>query len=396
MRIAVLTSGILPVPAVLGGAVENLIDYVLEYNDATQAHEIDVYSIYNHKVREHTALKSVNNHYVYIDTNSIRFKLGAKLYSYIGKQYCYNYKLEYFFEQVWKRMKSKQYDLIILENRPGFALKLKERINTPIISHIHTNILYEPTSTNIAITNVTSRFIAVSKYIRSEILKVNYNSDVRVVYNGLDGDNFKMNASPTISRSELGLKADDFVAIFWGRLVPKKGIKDLLGAICLLKEYQDIKLLVIGSINYEDTDKQSNPFIIELKQMAEKLNNRVIFTGFIPYNQIPNYLSISNVAIIPSQINEAFGMTCIEACAMGLPVIATDDGGIPETLHDQKHIIIHKSKDISIQLKEAILEIKNNYPNYSGNKLSPLFSKEAYVKSFYDNIEILKIKNEIS
>lgn len=123
-------------------------------------------------------------------------------------------------------MKHKQYDLIILENRPGFALKLKERTNTPIISHIHTNILYEATSTNKAIAKVTNRFLAVSSFIKSEILKVDTNSDVRVVYNGLDREKFKMNASSTISRPELGLKKDDFVAVFWGRLVPKKVLKN--------------------------------------------------------------------------------------------------------------------------------------------------------------------------
>ena len=38
MKIAVLTSGILPVPAVLGGAVENLIDYYIEYNNQKKLH----------------------------------------------------------------------------------------------------------------------------------------------------------------------------------------------------------------------------------------------------------------------------------------------------------------------------------------------------------------------
>ena len=45
MKIAILTSGILPVPAVLGGAVENLIDYYLEYNNQHQLHDITVYSV---------------------------------------------------------------------------------------------------------------------------------------------------------------------------------------------------------------------------------------------------------------------------------------------------------------------------------------------------------------
>ena len=45
MKIAILTSGILPVPAVLGGAVENLIDYYLEYNNQHRQHNITVYSV---------------------------------------------------------------------------------------------------------------------------------------------------------------------------------------------------------------------------------------------------------------------------------------------------------------------------------------------------------------
>lgn len=45
MRIAILTSGILPIPAVLGGAVENLIDYYLEYNNQHSLHDISVYSV---------------------------------------------------------------------------------------------------------------------------------------------------------------------------------------------------------------------------------------------------------------------------------------------------------------------------------------------------------------
>lgn len=45
MRIAILTSGILPVPAVQGGSVENLIDYYLEYNNQHSLHDISVYSV---------------------------------------------------------------------------------------------------------------------------------------------------------------------------------------------------------------------------------------------------------------------------------------------------------------------------------------------------------------
>ena len=114
MRIAIITSGILPVPAVQGGAIENLIDYALEYNDYNHLHDITVYSVKNEKTSFHQALLSVVNHYVYIDTKSLSFRIGAKLYSYFGCHHYYHYQLDFFFERVWTKMKKLNYDLIII------------------------------------------------------------------------------------------------------------------------------------------------------------------------------------------------------------------------------------------------------------------------------------------
>jgi glycosyltransferase involved in cell wall biosynthesis len=157
----------------------------------------------------------------------------------------------------------------------------------------------------------------------------------------------------------------------------------------MIKEHKDIKLLIIGSINFEDSKNSTNAFSEELQSIAYKLNRAVSFTGFIPYKEIPRYLATANVAIIPSHINEAFGMTCIEACAMGMPVIATNDGGIPETLIGQKHILIEKERELPGQIADAILTIKNNYSKYKGNNLSPHFNKEHYSHSFFENIKLL-------
>lgn len=63
MKIAILTSGILPVPAVQGGAVENLMDFYLDYNDKYRLHDITVYSIWHSNIESHPALQSEVNHY---------------------------------------------------------------------------------------------------------------------------------------------------------------------------------------------------------------------------------------------------------------------------------------------------------------------------------------------
>ena len=93
--------------------------------------------------------------------------------------------------------------------------------------------------------------------------------------------------------------------------------------------------------------------------------------------------------VVPSHINEAFGMTCIEASAIGLPIIATNEGGIPETLIGQKHILIDKGSNMPIQIANAIIKIKNSYIDYKGNKLNQIFTKETYTSSFFNAIKDL-------
>ena len=80
MKIAILTSGIMPVPAVQGGAVENLIDFYLEYNHQYQLHNITVFSIWHPDVRNHSDKESEANHYQYIKQNGILAKINKYFY----------------------------------------------------------------------------------------------------------------------------------------------------------------------------------------------------------------------------------------------------------------------------------------------------------------------------
>lgn len=391
MKIAILTSGILPVPAVQGGAAENLIDFYLEYNNQHQLHDITVFSVYHPNVEKSPALKSQSNHYIYIKRYSKWARLKAKLYGYLNPNEYYHYQLEYFLEQAYNNLRKQYYDLIILENRPGYALKLKKRLSIPIISHIHTDLVNPNSPQAEALIKANNGFICVSEYIKSRIMSVGLPTKAVVVYNGLDDKKFSKsqihdNRNTSISRNHFGFNDKDFVVIYTGRIVPKKGVKELIEAVQLLNNEPDIKLLVVGGDNYGDS-VSSNPYLDELHEMGRQMNGKVHFTGFVSYEQLPSYLSISNVAVVPSRINEALGMTCIEAASMGLPVIATNDGGIPETLEGQHHIIIDKEGDLPNQIADALLQIKSHYHDYSGNHLSPRFTKEVYAESFFKAIK---------
>ena len=225
MKIAILTSGILPVPAVQGGAVENLIDFYLEYNNVQQLHDITIYSAYHPAVKKHQALKSYSNHYKYIKTNTIWFKILRRLYHrYCPKGY-YHSSIELYFELIYRQIRKQSYDLIILENRPAFALKLKERLpKTPIITHLHTNMVHSNNPKAMDIICSTNAFITVSKYLKKQIEDVGVPTNIAVVYNGIDTTIFNTTVSP-IDRQTLGFNDKDFIVIFTGRLIKDKGIK---------------------------------------------------------------------------------------------------------------------------------------------------------------------------
>lgn len=386
MKIAILTSGILPVPAVQGGAAENLIDFYLAYNDLHHLHDITIYSVYHPDVKKRPATQSSVNHYIYINRHSLFARLRAKCHGLMHNNEYYHYQLEYFFERAYQKLKKQHFDLIVLENRPGYAFKLKNRLNTPIISHIHTDLVNPEISQVKALVKANDGFICVSKYIKSRIISVGLPTKASVVYNGLDENCFKPHASTTINRSSVGFNDNDFIVIYTGRIVPQKGVKELVQAIQLLQDEPNVKLLVVGGDNYGDS-VSSNPYLDELHEMGRQMIGKVYFTGFVSYEQLPSYLSLANVAVVPSRINEALGMSAIEATAMGLPVIATNDGGIPETLKGQKHILIDKDGDMPQQIAEAILQIKEHNSYFKGNQLNPHFTKEVYAEKFFKEVE---------
>lgn len=385
MKIAVLTSGILPVPAVQGGAVENLIDFYLEYNNKHRLHDITVFSAYHPFIKKHQALHSSSNHYNYIKTKSLWFNIRKIYFRHFRPKGYYYSSIEYFLELVIRQLQKGAFDVIVIENRPGYALKLRKRFpQTPIISHMHTNMLNRNISQAKEMISSTTAFFAVSKYIKKEIESVGISTRVVTIYNGLDTSQFDIKVPP-IEREQLGIKKQDFLVIFTGRLVKDKGIKELLLAMKELKDKKEIKLLVIGSEDFSKESEQSS-FLSELHQIAEELEDKIKFTGFVSYNKLASYLAAANVMVVPSHINEAFGMACIEASAMGLPIIATNDGGIPETLIGQKHILIDKEKELPSQIANAIITIKNNYGSFLGNHLNSQFTKEAYVFSFFEEL----------
>ncbi len=391
MRIAILTCGILPIPAVQGGAVENLIDFYMEYNHKKKLHDITVYSPWDAKAANHPALSSDVNHYHYIDVTSLKARIARKVYGYFHTGEYYNYFIEYYFEKVYAILKRKNYDYIILENSPGHAYKLSQRGFKNLILHLHNDLLNSNTRYHDEIFKANIKILTVSNYIKERVSSIQPCDKIQTVYNGIDLKHFSSKSLSPISRKKMGFSEKDFVMIYSGRINNEKGISELIDALLLLKDFPKIKLLIIGGTFFNNTD-HDDKFVCALKEKAKRVEDKITFTGFIPYHNVPNYLQLADIAIIPSMWDEPFGLTVVEAMAMGLPLIATKSGGIPEicedvaTIVDREHIVDNLVKAILdlYQHPEKRLQMSKASINRAKD-----FDKETFAQNFFAALENL-------
>lgn len=149
---------------------------------------------------------------------------------------------------------------------------------------------------------------------------------------GVDIERF----SPGPGRREaLGLADDDFVILFVGWLLPRKGIDFLVLALReLLRDptlrQRRIRLLVVGS----------GPGRERVEELVTRagVKEAVSFAGSTPYTRMPEFFRASDLYVLPSIAmpawQEQFGMALIEAMACGVPTIATLTGGVPEIAGD--------------------------------------------------------------
>ena len=109
---------------------------------------------------------------------------------------------------------------------------------------------------------------------------------------------------------------------------------------------------------------------------------------------MPNYLSIANIAVIPSIWDDPFPTTVLEAQAMGLPIITTRRGGIPEEVSQENAILLETDEHFIENLADTILDLyqhpeKRKAMSQASLERSKLFDKDRYAKEFFEAIETI-------
>lgn len=169
---------------------------------------------------------------------------------------------------------------------------------------------------------------AALRYVNSA-----FPGDYKIIPNGIDLDHFTTKAAPWPEYQDGKINI-----LFVGRLEKRKGLRYLLEAFSRLKwDLPNIRLLVVGP---GSPDKESHS-ILGGRGLTD-----VVFTGSVPYKDLPRYYASADIFCSPATGAESFGIVLLEAMAAGKPVVASDIEGYAGIVTHGQECLLFPRKDI--------------------------------------------------
>lgn len=386
MKILIISPGIHPVPPVNGGAVENLIDFILK--DNKKKYEIDCIGIYDFQAQAE-AQNYKNVRFEFIKNESILDRINA-LYFRFNRKVLKKIVMNPYVKKVSKYLKKNQnvYDYIIVENEAEYGLFFRKIVKSKLLLHLHNDFINKNNNKSERLIDCYDRIICVSNFIKNRIDEVKKNNKTVVLLNGIDENKIDESFDYNSIYKKYNLKYNKKIIIFSGRVCKDKGVRELIYSYIKSNTKDSFQLLICGGYNYGTSE--INEYIKELRMISQGYD--IVFTGFIPYNEMYKLYNISYIGVIPSIINEACPLTAIEMIFSGLPVICTNSGGLPEIIDNNCGIIVERENLIE-NLKNAIDEIfslnEKEISEMKKNALkkSKIFSKQKYLNNFWNYLE---------
>lgn len=196
---------------------------------------------------------------------------------------------------------------------------------------------------------------AISKFIERLTREVGFTGNVVVIPNAVDTTKFSApvpNEKLQELRTKFNKKTGDIFLFTASRLVLSRGVEDVIRALPHLPPH--IKFLIAG----DGQDKE----MLEKIAIESGVMDRTIFAGHVGHTDLPALLKVSDIFVRPSII-EGFGNAFVEAFAAGIPVVATEVGGIPDFLFDPVRNPEHEPTGIFCNVRdpESIALAVNKY-----------------------------------
>ena len=391
-NVCLIVPNVFPVPAVNGGACETLVETLIKENEKLNKINITCVSIYDEKAYKKSK-EYKNTKFIYIkdknntDNIDLSFEKEDK-------------KLFLYMDDIYENIKDENLDFIVIEGGDLKAYKylLKRFPKEKCIMHIHGI----STGDN-EFEQIYKYYIAVSNYAANHFLAsgIIEKERVKVLYNGIEIEKFKRKLSLEEKRelkNKYNIKENEKVIMFCGRTVVGKGIKELILAFKRMKNINNAKLLIVGNSAFGKNIQTE--FDRELIKISQEIKDKIVFTSFIPNDDLYKIHNIADIAVVPTITEEAFGMVVVEAMASGLPLIVTRSGGIPEIVNEENAIIVDKDEFLIENIAKSLdflvtNENKRINMGIKGAELANNFSGEKFYKGFINIIDEFFKNNNI-
>jgi glycogen(starch) synthase len=193
--------------------------------------------------------------------------------------------------------------------------------------------------------HAATKIIAVSHMTRNIILaRYGVTGDkVEVVYNGVERN------GDAIASSKIGIRNDEKIVLFLGRITMQKGPEYFLMAARKVLEVMDnVKFVMAGS----------GDMMHRMIEMASQMGigNKVLFTGFLHGKDVQRVFQMADLYVMPS-VSEPFGIAPLEALNFDVPVLISKQSGVAEVLH---HVLKVDFWDIQEMANKIVAVLK--YP----------------------------------
>lgn len=405
MKVLMVSPCDLPVPAVKGGAVATLIESLVIQNETYKQMDLTVISSSDGQAKEKSKAYQ-HSDFIFLKTPKFLEYVDSFMDGVIqkikntteSKQYI---RKLYVIYQIRKILKNNSYDRIVFQNS-GYLInalrdkKILKKYKNRLYYHLHNDI-----PDNVYIPGVLAcDLILISQYLTKKVYNLCGSSAkdrIHIVKNGFNCDYFMQTLNTKEKealKQSLGISSDKKVILFAGRIVEYKGVVELLDAFMELNR-DDCILMIVGSHNFGSGE--TSEFEKKVKSSFSHLGDKVIFTGFVPYDEMWKYYKLADAAVFPSMWEEPAGLVMIEAAAAGIPVITTRSGGIPEYLNHELAIFVERDANIITNLKNAILEVLNNQKIWEihAAKASVFVKNNFSEEIFYQNFVQALIKKNL-
>lgn len=353
-KIALISTGFLPIPAVQGGAVEVLTTILLNQNEINPRYEFDVYTISNENLK--------NCSYKYTNIIEIQPSVIERLISRIQREIGQGDPTNSFEKallRTFKRMHHK-YDYVYVANNMKIYELLEHQglCASKLIYHMHNSIDgIEKTETRARLIGYTAKnVLAISKYILSNFKSAAPEANISLLYNCVDEKKFLYSAKDRkLLRAKYKISDTEIVVLYSGRINKEKGVYELVKAFSNISKEKKCRLVIVGATWFLNIEKDE--YLRNLEVISSQLENPIIFTGYIMPDKMPQIYSMADMVVIPSMWEEPFGVVALEAMSTKRPLIITNSGGLVEAVDNQCAIVIDRKLDVCRELQFAIEQL---------------------------------------